>query len=251
MDTNDQIQIEEIEDTNSTHQQHPSEEKESPIPFSQEKLKYEYGAEHLYNKYIHIKDYVNNLMRNMFFTLPQTPHLLLMVMEQVQTIPEELSTKRYLALHIIEKLISKYHLCLSTESEQLKQSYDSMYTIFYDLHLEKHTKIATKKRKRTEEPFNVITYTLFEQYEKNDNITDLIGLSKHLLDDVDHLYHLNKNDKKFIVLKVVQMLVKEHNLPTLGQQLLPAFIDAVNDIKQNQYYLQSVKKGKSSGCCTQ
>ena len=146
----------------------------------------EYPIEHYYHKYIHIKDRVNNMIRNMQYDRSRTVHLLLCVVEMVDKIGEFTNDKkRELTLYIMNKLISKWNIYLRLDKNVLFELLSHIYDYLVKV---ADGEIYVKEPPSNfeyEEP-NVITYSLFEKFDKkpNGNKFELMNTVLLLLNEV-------------------------------------------------------------------
>lgn len=200
----------------------------------------EYPIEHYYHKYIHIKDRVNKMICNMQYNRSRTVHLLLCVVEMVDKISEfNDNNKRELTLYIMNKLISKWNLYLRHDRKVLFELLSHIYD-----YLVKVTDgyIYTKESPSNfeyEEP-NVITYTLFEKFDKEQN-GDKFELMKtvlQLLHEVQKYSCLRVEESKYVVLKVTNMLLNNYIIKedeqSLTLELLPDLIDTLMNIAKDK-----------------
>ena len=215
-------------------------EVETPEPVEEDVPVKKYPIEHYFNKYIHIKDHVNNMMRNMQYDRSRTVHLLLCIVEMVDKITEfDEKKKRELTLYIMNKLINKWNLYLRMDRKVL---FDLLAHVYDYL-----VKVADGQLYTKEEPScfeyqepNVITYSLFEKFDKEGNgyNFELMDTVLLLLNEVQKYAFLRVEESKYIVLKVTNMLINNYTMKeeeqSLTLELLPDLIDTLIDIAKDK-----------------
>ena len=202
-----------------------------------------YDIEHLFNKFIHVYDRVNNMMRNMQYDRSRLIHLLLCIMQKNDRLDLNDKQKRLLSLYMMLKLTKNHDLFEESEQEKL---FNLLYQVsVYLVEVSRGNNYTNYKPTNTKyvEP-NIITYSTFEYFDnemEENHGFELMEVIVRVLNVVHNYKCLRIEEKKYISIQVVNMLLEKYNTNDdveLIRELMPDLIDALMDVAKDTYLLK-------------
>jgi len=214
------------------------------------------GVEHNYHKYIHIRDEINNKMRNMQFNNKNIIHLLLDIMERVNTLTLTNVEKDDLSMYIFQKMLDKYRIYCNSDYHRVKDYFPKIINEFSELSAEK---LFSKSVIHDVMQPNIITYTVYECFDELE-VFDPIAVIFNVMEEIYRYAKLNVEEKKSTTMKVMDKLFKHYDYSdesNLLECLLPDLIDCIIAIYNKQYNVTKLaeieevdsQQLKNKSCC--